>query len=305
MRIRELIGFRDIVNCFLASLAMTLIVCGIPYIAAGGPMPSVSASAASFMHGSASAKKMEPYSDPVASLSTNPAVTGVSTASVWPKAYQVLPGDYLSKISKSMYGSADDWTVIYWANKSNIRYADVISAGLNLTIPALPSRIPAPPTVTSPPAPVPANPISHGVTVSLQTKAGTSQQGDGTYGHPYYCGDGDGDGWDIPCSKLDGQTPAAPANTKTASASAPGTSGGYTVSSSFQACVIRAESGGNAQIWNASGHWGLYQFSYSTWVAHGGVPSDFGHAGASVQTQIFYNTVAQDGKSDWAPYDGC
>lgn len=81
--------------------------------------------------------------------------------------------------------------------------------------------------------------------------------------------------------------------------------GGYSVSSGFQACVIRAESGGQTQIWNASGHWGLYQFSYGTWVAHGGAPADFGHAGGAEQTQIFWNTVAQDGTSDWSPYDGC
>lgn len=74
---------------------------------------------------------------------------------------------------------------------------------------------------------------------------------------------------------------------------------------SFQACVIARESGGNAQVWNATGHWGLYQFSYGTWVAHGGDPALFGNAGAAYQTQIFWNTVAKDGTSDWAPYDGC
>lgn len=75
--------------------------------------------------------------------------------------------------------------------------------------------------------------------------------------------------------------------------------------SGIQACIIRAESGGNPQIWNATGHWGLYQFSYGTWVAHGGPPADFGHAGVAEQNQVYYNTVAVDGYSDWAPYDGC
>lgn len=73
----------------------------------------------------------------------------------------------------------------------------------------------------------------------------------------------------------------------------------------FQACVIRAESGGNPGIWNASGHWGLYQFSASTWAGHGGDPALFGKASAAYQTQIFWNTVRADGTSDWAPYDGC
>lgn len=75
--------------------------------------------------------------------------------------------------------------------------------------------------------------------------------------------------------------------------------------SGIQACIIRTESGGNPQIWNATGHWGLYQFSYATWVAHGGPPADFGHAGVAEQNQVFYNTVAADGYSDWTPYDGC
>jgi hypothetical protein len=75
--------------------------------------------------------------------------------------------------------------------------------------------------------------------------------------------------------------------------------------SSFQACVISRESGGNSQVMNASGHYGLYPFSYSTWVAHGGNPADFGHASVAEQNRVFANTVAQDGHSDWSPYDGC
>jgi hypothetical protein len=75
--------------------------------------------------------------------------------------------------------------------------------------------------------------------------------------------------------------------------------------SAFQSCVIRAESGGNSQIWNPSGHWGLYQFSEQTWVGHGGAAADFGKAGAAEQTRVFWQTVHDDGTSDWAPYDGC
>jgi hypothetical protein len=48
--------------------------------------------------------------------------------------------------------------------------------------------------------------------------------------------------------------------------------------SSFQQCVISRESGGNAQVMNSSGHYGLYQFSASTWAAARGNPADFGHA---------------------------
>jgi LysM repeat protein len=79
----------------------------------------------------------------------------------------------------------------------------------------------------------------------------------------------------------------------------------YSVGSSFQACVIRAESGGNPGIWNASGHYGLYQFSESTWDAAGGDPSLFGHASAAYQTKVFWMAYDQWGTSPWAPYDGC
>jgi len=78
--------------------------------------------------------------------------------------------------------------------------------------------------------------------------------------------------------------------------------GGY---SGFQQCVITRESGGRSQVMNSSGHYGLYQFSASTWAGHGGNPADFGHASVAEQTQVFWNTVRADGTSDWAPYDGC
>jgi LysM repeat protein len=74
---------------------------------------------------------------------------------------------------------------------------------------------------------------------------------------------------------------------------------------SFQACVIAAESGGNAQVMNSSGHYGLYQFSASTWAAYGGNPADFGHASVAEQNQVFDNAIAAGGESNWAPYDGC
>jgi LysM repeat protein len=74
---------------------------------------------------------------------------------------------------------------------------------------------------------------------------------------------------------------------------------------SFQQCVISRESGGNAQITNGSGHYGLYQFSYSSWVAAGGNPADFGDASVAEQNQVFATAYAEDGTAPWAPYDGC
>jgi len=81
--------------------------------------------------------------------------------------------------------------------------------------------------------------------------------------------------------------------------------GTYHGSDSMQRCIITRESGGRSQVMNSSGHYGLYQFSHDTWVAHGGNPASFGNASAAEQTQVYYNTVAADGYRDWAPYDGC
>jgi LysM repeat protein len=88
---------------------------------------------------------------------------------------------------------------------------------------------------------------------------------------------------------------SAPARTAT-------TSAGY---SSFQACVIARESGGRSQVMNSSGHYGLYQFSASTWAAYGGNPADFGHASVAEQNRVFDNAMAAGGEFNWAPYDGC
>jgi murein DD-endopeptidase MepM/ murein hydrolase activator NlpD len=71
--------------------------------------------------------------------------------------------------------------------------------------------------------------------------------------------------------------------------------------SGFEACVIARESGGNAQVMNGSGHYGLFQYSYSTWVANGGSPSSFGHASVAEQQAVFDRTP----HSAWTAYDGC
>lgn len=97
----------------------------------------------------------------------------------------------------------------------------------------------------------------------------------------------------------------APAYHHSSGAVVTSVSGTYTGSNSMQQCIIARESGGNSQVVNATDHYGLYQFSYSTWEAHGGNPADFGHASVAEQNQVYANTVAQDGYSDWSPYDGC
>jgi LysM repeat protein len=79
----------------------------------------------------------------------------------------------------------------------------------------------------------------------------------------------------------------------------------YSGGGGFASCVIASESGGNAQVMNSSGHYGLYQFSASTWQEYGGSASDFGDASVAEQNQVFDNALAAGGQSNWSAYDGC
>lgn len=102
--------------------------------------------------------------------------------------------------------------------------------------------------------------------------------------------------------------PAPVAGTTSVPVSSAGASAAYTggiPGGAFGACVVARESGGNAQIMNATGHYGLYQFSAATWAAYGGNPADFGHASVAEQNRVFANALAAGGQSNWAPYDGC
>jgi hypothetical protein len=75
--------------------------------------------------------------------------------------------------------------------------------------------------------------------------------------------------------------------------------------SGYQQCVITRESGGRSQVMNASGHYGLYQFDYGTWVSGGGAGADFGHASVSEQNRVFAAVYAARGTQPWSPSDGC
>ena len=110
------------------------------------------------------------------------------------------------------------------------------------------------------------------------------------------------------------QGPAAATSTyapaqATAVAAAPSYSNasysGGTPGGSFGSCVVARESGGNSQVMNASGHYGLYQFGASTWAAYGGNPASFGNASVAEQNQVFANALAAGGQSNWSAYDGC
>ena len=108
----------------------------------------------------------------------------------------------------------------------------------------------------------------------------------GSYGHPYSCGDGDGDGWDMPCSQLHRSgAQAAPARSyhpapqrRAATRSggvgyipgvtAPGLPG--TRSGIDWAGIAQCESSGNWSANTGNGFSGGLQFTPSTWAAYGG-----------------------------------
>ena len=187
-----------------------------------------------------------------------------------PVTYTVKSGDTLSTIARHYYQDPNFWSAIYWANTHQIRYANEIQVGQVLTIPAKPAHAPAPPSELSAPAPAPVHSSSHEEAAPVQ--------------HHYQY-----------------------ATERTAAVESPvhSTTVSTAGDSSFQQCVISRESGGNSQVMNSSGHYGLYQFSSSTWAAYGGNPSDFGHASVSEQSQVFDNAIAAGGQSNWSAYDGC
>ena len=154
--------------------------------------------------------------------------------------------------------------MLYWANRSQIRWANMITAGQVLKVPAKPAKIPSAPGLLGSAAPTPT------------LAASAPAPAEATAVTPAYAS-------------------AAPAASYSG-----GTPGG-----SFGQCVVAAESGGNSQVMNSSGHYGLYQFSEGTWVAYGGSAASFGNASVAQQNQVFANALAQGGQSNWSAYDGC
>lgn len=191
-----------------------------------------------------------------------------------PAVYTVRAGDSLSAIAGRVYRRQAAWPVLYWSNRGTIRWASRITTGQTLQIPAEPAAIPAAPRQLEP-AP-PPRPL----TVAAAYTPGR------------------------PAAASRGYRPAAFSSGYRRAAASPGYQGAAP-GGSFGACVIARESGGNAQVMNSSGHYGLYQFSASTWAAYGGSSADFGHAGAGEQNQVFANAIARGGQSNWSPYDGC
>jgi nucleoid-associated protein YgaU len=189
-------------------------------------------------------------------------------------SYKVRQGDTLSSIARHVYGHASRWPALWYTNRKKVHNPNALDAGVTLQLSAwhprkswiLHKALNHIPKPPPPPAPAPVQ--------AAAPAAATAAS--------------------------DAQPAADPAP-----AAAPAENVSTAGMGSFQSCVINAESGGNSQVMNSTGHYGLYQFSAQTWAAHGGNPADFGHASVAEQNQVFASTYAQDGTSDWAPYDGC
>lgn len=254
-------------------------------VGTSGAFSSAAATDAALRSAAPAIHKYEPqYSSRLQWSRLPRAVTPARVVASAPRTYIIHTGDTLSSISARMYGTSKDWTVIYWSNRKTVFYANVIISGHALLVPGLPLKIPAPPSQLGPPAPV--------VHVAATAPASTTGQ--------YQCGDGDGDGYDMPCGSQQNSTPVAQAPVQQAQTSV--NPGSY---SGFQACVIARESGGNPNVWNPSGHWGLYQFDQGTWISGGGTASNFGNASVATQNQVFASVYAARGNSPWTPSDGC
>ena len=192
--------------------------------------------------------------------------------------YTVRSGDTLSAIANRFYHESDAWPAIFWANKHQIRWANIIQIGQRLSIPVKPGQIPSAPSETGPPVAPVAAPVQQASSAPVQAPVAQAPVAQAPVA----------------------QAPVAQAPVAQAAPAATNSGG-----SSFQQCVISRESGGNSQVMNGSGHYGLYQFSASTWAAYGGSPADFGHASASEQNRVFNNAIASGGQSNWSAYDGC
>lgn len=188
-----------------------------------------------------------------------------------PSHYTVRSGETLSSIAGRVYGNPALWPALWWINKAAIANPNAVPAGQRLKLSSWhpqASWLAGAAMRAIPPPPSPPRPV-------FVTSARSYRQA----------------------------SPRAGAAVSSSSGSYGNVSAGSY--GGFQSCVIARESGGNSQVMNSTGHYGLYQFSSSTWAAYGGSSATFGHASVAEQNRVFGNAMAQGGQSNWSPYDGC
>ena len=81
-------------------------------------------------------KLVGPGTDITADITVRPqAAATAAPAAREPQTYTVKAGDSLSKISKTVYGHADEYMKIFYANRDKIKDPDLIHPGQVLVIP--------------------------------------------------------------------------------------------------------------------------------------------------------------------------
>ena len=80
--------------------------------------------------------KPKPDFSNVKSGSSSTAPKPAAPAPPGEQIYTVVAGDSLSKISKKLYGDANQWKRIFEANRDQIKNPDLIHPGQQLKIPA-------------------------------------------------------------------------------------------------------------------------------------------------------------------------
>jgi resuscitation-promoting factor RpfC len=195
---------------------------------------------------------------------TRAVLAAKALAALPPLTYEVRPGATLSSIAGHACRPSW-WPELWWANRAHIHNPDVLVIHQILRLPACGTVSPAHAAAAIAAIPPPPPPPPPApVAVSVPPAP----------------------------------APAAPV------VSAPAAGGGVSPSSGYEACVIAAESGGNAGAVNASsGAGGLYQFLPSTWASLGysGLPQN---ASPAEQQAAFNQLYAQSGSAPWSS-DGC
>lgn len=209
----------------------------------------------------------EPARPAAISAHAAPQFGSVATVPTNAHSYVVRSGDTLSSIAQSQYGAATEWPALWWRNKKKIHNPNTLRTGEVLRLSQWHTASAYIIRVADAAA-APPKPKYVPIASSSQTVVTDS----------FVAPSGGDYGYLNPADAPDG---------------------------TFGECVVTRESGGNSQIMNSTGHYGLFQFSDATWIAYGGSPALFGHATIQEQEDVFMNAIDAGGEDNWAPYDGC
>lgn len=200
------------------------------------------------------------------------------------RTWTVRPGQTLSTIARAAYGSSRLWPSLWWVNKRAVPNPDYITPG---TVLRLSSWHPEATWLyragKAADGPVRLSAPSRAIHAAARHARVHGRIWKVTYGYPYRCGDGDGDGYDMPCSALHHRAHRAAhrvahrahrafRSSRASSSRSYGShysyaglralwmaAGGPAWAASHAASIAMCESGGNVYAHNPSGATGLWQ----------------------------------------------